>query len=135
MLSARRLLMDGVVEILAREVGAGRTLAEAGGIVGVSKATVYRLIRDLPIDRLRKPRLSDDERRRIWSTICRTKLSRRAVAAKYGRGVATVVRIAQARIGEREAVLHRLRSPIRCHTCGRLISVVPCLACSLNGGD
>jgi hypothetical protein len=55
--------------ILVEEITAGHTLAQAGLAVGLSASSVHRRIKDLPLKRVRKPRLSRQERRAIISAL------------------------------------------------------------------
>lgn len=118
-----------VLRILVRELERGRTLVAAGQRVGLSGSSVYRLIKDLPIVRLRYRRLTEKERRRIVGALRGSSLSRRQIAARFDRSISTVQRIAS---DLRKHPHGELPTPIRCPGCGCLVTRWPCLACEIE---
>jgi len=120
-----------VLETLTQELERGRTLAQAGRLVGLSVSQVFRLVKDQPIDRLRRRPLTDRERRLIAHALRTTALSRRAIGLQFGRGASTVQRIAETL--RRQPGVRVLRVPMRCPGCGRLLIQWPCLACEIEG--
>ena len=116
--------------ILVEEITAGHTLAQAGLLVGLSACSVYRRIKDLPLERVRRPRLSQEERCAIINALRRMEKTRRQIGAKFGRSASTVQRIAKSlrRPGEYRV----LAQPVRCPQCGRLVTFWPCVACEVE---
>lgn len=103
--------------------------------------TTYRQMSAIGIMR-RKPQLPCDVRDRIRSAINEGKLCYAEIARQNHTNKSTVLRIAQRMAieaeqedqwgsddDENDIPIERLRTPIRCSGCGRVVTVSPCVAC------
>lgn len=118
---------DIVPEIECR-IQQGQTLKTIAVAVGLSKSQVHRIAVAHNLSRREWPRLSVDQKELMNRLIDRDSLSLVAIARAVGCSYRTVWMARQTK--------HDARSPTRntvarrCHCCGHLIVVQPCLVCT-----
>jgi len=111
---------------VARLLMGGLSIDQVACRLCLHRSSVYRRARAARVPRHWTP-VTAAERRQI-ATLLEADLSRREVAARTGRGLGTVARIARELQGGRDDV-HRRCSPHRCPQCGHSVQVWPCLIC------
>lgn len=111
---------------------------------GQSYSTTYRQMRAVGIMR-QKPQLPREVRLRIEEAINAGQMCYAEIARQNYTNKSTVMRIAQrmaieaeqidqwgSDVEDDEIVVERLKNAVRCHECGRLVVVSPCVACAAS---
>lgn len=118
--------------LVERMLRAGSSCAAVAGSLNLHRSAVYRIRRQMSLPR-RWYVVNQQERRQIVRMLNQD-FSRREVARRTNRGLATISRIGTAVCGTAPRVA-KTRQAYRCPGCGYLICVRPCLICQAGGGE
>lgn len=113
------------VQQMGEMVSSGQSLRAIAATVGLSPTTIYRHLVKAgdPYQRRRRRPVLQQDRQQIASLARQGEVSIRRIAVSVGRSWHTVLRVIEAE------GLPRIVPPHRCHACGYLVRILPCMIC------